>query len=84
MPSLAFIKSPIFPLFYLQSSTTNNHTYSTNNCTHQKNNEMRFSILLTLLPVAMASPIAAASPEAPASDLAARLDFPKPCPAYVS
>lgn len=45
---------------------------------------MKFSILLTLLPMAMASPIAAASPEAPASDLAARLNYPKPCPAYVS
>ncbi|KAH8120893.1 hypothetical protein ACSS6W_009760 [Trichoderma asperelloides] len=43
---------------------------------------MKFSILLALLPVALASPIAATSPEAPASDLAARYDLPKPCPAY--
>ncbi|KAH8120891.1 hypothetical protein ACSS6W_009762 [Trichoderma asperelloides] len=33
---------------------------------------MKFSILLALLPVALATPIAVASPEAPASDIAAR------------
>jgi len=41
---------------------------------------MKFSILLALLPVALATPIAVASPEAPASDIAAR----DACAEYVS
>lgn len=45
---------------------------------------MKFSsTLLTLLPVALATPIAVASPEAPAPIAARGYEFPRPCPEYV-
>ncbi|KAL9471820.1 hypothetical protein ACSS6W_009761 [Trichoderma asperelloides] len=44
---------------------------------------MKFSsTLLTLLPVALATPIAVASPEAPAPIAARGYEFPRPCPEY--